>query len=89
MGRRTTRKTVRKPTAPKLETSFDCPICNHENVVQCRVGAKTRRGTALCGVCESNFTCQVTGLDKPIDVYHAWIDKLTETKEDNVTNIER
>jgi len=81
MGRKSTRKTQRKPLAPKLETRFDCPICNHENVVQCKVTARARRGMARCSICESHFSCAVSGLDKPIDVYHMWIDQLGEVRD--------
>lgn len=81
MGRKSTRKTVRKAAVPKLETRFDCPICNHENVVQCKVVSKTRKGLAFCSICESHFSCDVTTLDKPIDVYHTWIDQISATRD--------
>lgn len=82
MGKKSTRKSVKKKPVPKLESRFDCPICNHENVVQCKLISKSRRGMAFCSVCESNFSCEVTTLDKPIDVYHTWIDQLSTVKRE-------
>jgi transcription elongation factor Elf1 len=81
MGRKSTRKSVKKQTAQKLESRFDCPICNHENVVQCKLISKMKRGMASCSVCESRFSCEITTLDKPIDVYHMWIDQVSVERE--------
>lgn len=76
MAKRKSRKVPAKKTSTKLESRFDCPVCNHENVVQCKVIAKTHRGVAFCNVCEAHFGCEVTNLDKPIDIYHSWIDNV-------------
>lgn len=81
-SRKSARKAVKKPAAPKLETRFDCPVCNHENVVQCKLVSKTRRGMAFCSICESHFSCEVTALDKPVDVYYTWIDQIADTKKE-------
>ena len=79
MGKRkSARSKLRRTKLEKLETRFDCPICSHENVVHCRILKSDLRGIACCSVCESQFTCNVTALDKPVDIYHAWIDKVND-----------
>ncbi len=76
MAKKKTRKTrVKKPTL-KIETRFDCPICNHENVVQCKMNTKLNRGTAFCNVCQANYGCKITDIDNAIDVYSSWIDEI-------------
>ncbi|KAM0680370.1 hypothetical protein GINT2_001428 [Glugoides intestinalis] len=80
MGRKSTRKSIKKQSAPKLEIQFDCPICSQENAVQCKIISKTHRGIVMCNICESHFGCAVSALDKPIDIYHLWVDKLSNEK---------
>lgn len=80
MAKKKARSKVKKKPSLKLESRFDCPICSHENVVQCKIALKTQKGTALCTVCEANYTCLVSSIEKPIDIYHNWIDDLGSRK---------
>lgn len=80
MAKRKSRKAPRKVSA-KLESRFDCPVCNHENVVQCKIVTRTHRGVAFCNVCEAHFGCEATSLDKPIDIYHSWVDSVRNNTE--------
>lgn len=80
MAKKKTRQKVVKKPGLKLENRFDCPICSHENVVQCRVISKIRKGRANCTVCNANFTCDVTNIESPVDIYHSWIDDLNSNK---------
>lgn len=81
MAKRKSGRTPRKIKAAKLETRFDCPICSHENVVQCKITKLQKRGVAFCSVCEAHYGCEVNPLDKPIDIYHAWIDEISKDRE--------
>lgn len=76
MGRKKSKRVKVKVAVPKLETRFDCPKCNHENVVQCKIVKGEGNGYAFCSVCEAQFRCPVHSLDRPIDIYHAWTDAL-------------
>jgi transcription elongation factor Elf1 len=75
-------KIVKKPIA-KLETRFDCPVCSHENVVQCKIKLAKKRGIVFCSVCDANFSCAVTSIEKPTDIYHNWIDEINNRKISN------
>jgi len=74
MAKKKTRKMAQKKPKLKLESRFDCPVCNHENVVQCKIVSKSNSGVAFCNVCDARYGCQVTNLDNPIDIYYSWID---------------
>lgn len=76
MAKKKTRKMVQKKINPKLESRFDCPICNHENVVQCKINSKFNSGVAACSACNAHYGCKVTNLDNPIDIYYSWIDEV-------------
>lgn len=76
MGKRKTRKLRVKKVVAKIENRFDCPICNHENVVQCKKDIKAHKGTAFCNVCHSNYGCKISDLDNAIDIYYSWIDQV-------------
>lgn len=81
MAKKKSRTQVAKKPGLKLETRFDCPVCSHENVVQCKIVAKTKRGFAFCSVCEANFSCEVANIEKPVDIYHNWVDYLNSDKD--------
>ena len=59
-----------------METRFDCPRCNHEKTVHCKVLKGDDRGVAMCTICEASYSCRVHMLDRAIDIYHAWMDSL-------------
>lgn len=80
MAKRKSRQKVTKKPGLKLETRFDCPVCSHENVVHCRLNSKLKRGFANCSVCSASFSCLITNIESPIDVYHNWIDDLNSNK---------
>ncbi|ADM12210.1 Elf1-like putative transcription elongation factor [Encephalitozoon intestinalis ATCC 50506] len=73
------KRVKRKINAPKrqskLEKRFNCPVCNHENVVQCTVKRPLMKGFANCSVCDASFTCEANKLTTGIDVYSAWVDE--------------
>jgi transcription elongation factor Elf1 len=76
MGRRKVqRNKIRRPKrAAALEKRFNCPMCNHENVVQCTIKRAMMKGFASCSVCDANFVCDANKLTTSIDVYSAWVD---------------
>lgn len=76
MGRKKVKRKLKTPKKQlKLEKSFNCPICNHENVVQCTVKKALMKGFASCSVCEASFVCDADKLTTGIDVYSAWVDE--------------
>ena len=56
---------------------YDCPKCNHEKVVSCKIDNKNQIGTAMCSVCDSQYKCKVIKLYQSVDIYHNWVDEMT------------
>ena len=86
MGKRKSRtsKLMAEPKkAPKLDTDFTCPFCNHPGAVQCDIFFKARRpfAVASCSVCKETYATKANALTEPIDVYSEWIDSCEEANE--------
>jgi transcription elongation factor Elf1 len=66
----------RKKPAPKLDTTFCCPFCNHPGGVSCTctIDLKLLVATAVCYVCEEAYHTTAHHLTEPVDIYHDWID---------------
>lgn len=78
MARKKSRRiTIKKKKIQPITNKFDCPKCNHEKVVSCKINRSQNVGEAICSVCESNYRCTVTKLDGFIDVYHNWVDEMS------------
>lgn len=78
MGRKKSRRTtIKKRSIKPSNNKFDCPKCNHEKVVSCKINKNCKIGTAYCSVCESIYKCEINSLDQFVDIYHKWIDELT------------
>jgi transcription elongation factor Elf1 len=85
MGKRKSRtsKLMAEPKkAPKLDTDFTCPFCNHPGAVQCNIFLRARRlfSAAPCSVCKETYT-KANALTEPIEVYSEWIDSCEEANE--------
>jgi len=74
MGKRKSSKPPPKKVNPKVETSFTCPFCNHHKSVSARLDHVAEKGMVECNVCAQKYTCNITHLSEPIDVYSDWID---------------
>lgn len=72
MGRRKSRKIVRRPRKT-LPNVFQCPICGETSVT---VEMKKSESIAIvgCGVCGRKEKIQINKLSEPIDVYSAFVD---------------
>ncbi|KAJ4839820.1 hypothetical protein Tsubulata_010034 [Turnera subulata] len=64
-----------KKAAPKLDTIFTCPFCNHAKSVGCFFDKKEMTGTVECSICMAKYGTKITYLTEPIDVYSEWIDE--------------
>uniref|UniRef100_A0A0N4ZP22 Transcription elongation factor 1 homolog n=1 Tax=Parastrongyloides trichosuri TaxID=131310 RepID=A0A0N4ZP22_PARTI len=62
-----------KPVIP-LPKIFDCPFCQQELCVECKIDHNTNIGKIYCRLCNEHFQMPVHHLDEAIDVYNAWID---------------
>ena len=81
MGRKKSRRVAIKRRKNTVQSKkFDCPKCNHENVVSCKIFKNIGAGEASCSVCESNYKCKINRLDQQIDVYHYWLDEVMQNK---------
>ena len=74
MGKRKSSKPPPKKVAPKVDTQFTCPFCNHDKSVVARLDHVAEKGLVECNVCAQKYTCNITHLSEPIDVYSDWID---------------
>ncbi|KAL0486489.1 transcription elongation factor 1 [Acrasis kona] len=75
MGKRKSRKAPPKKMMQKVATVFDCPFCNHEKSVECKLDRKTSVGAVRCRVCAADYQMRITSLMEPVDVYGDWIDE--------------
>jgi len=77
MGKRKSRKT--KPVAKKRQltvpTNFDCPFCNHEKSVECKMDRERSIGIIRCSVCDASYQMIINYLSEPVDVYSEWLDQ--------------
>jgi transcription elongation factor Elf1 len=85
MGKRKSSKPPPKKVAPKVDTQFTCPFCNHDKSVVARLDHVAEKGLVECNVCAQKYTCNITHLSEPIDVYSDWIDacERINAKEDD------
>jgi len=67
-----------KKAKAKVDTTFDCPFCNHKQTVECKMNYETNLGNIKCRVCAATFQCDIHHLSDPIDVYSEWIDQTEE-----------
>ncbi|KAM3195271.1 hypothetical protein ACQJBY_071400 [Aegilops geniculata] len=72
----------RKKPAPKLDTTFCCPFCNHPGGVSCTIDLKLLVATAVCYVCQEFYHTTAHYLTEPVDVYHDWIDACEKANQD-------
>jgi len=77
-GKRKSSKPPPKKVAPKIDTMFTCPFCNHDKAVIAKMDHLTEKGLVLCTICGQKFTSEITHLSEPIDVYSEWIDACEE-----------
>ncbi|KAF0901510.1 hypothetical protein E2562_003493 [Oryza meyeriana var. granulata] len=79
MGKRKSRMSkviaTAKKAAPKLETVFRCPFCDHTGMVECRIDLKLMVAEASCCNCLAKYSTTAHALTEPIDVYSEWIDE--------------
>ena len=85
MGKRKSSKPPPKKVVPKVDTQFTCPFCNHDKSVVARLDHVAEKGLVECNVCAQKYTCNITHLSEPIDVYSDWIDacERINAKEDD------
>ncbi|KAL6949733.1 hypothetical protein ACO0QE_000390 [Hanseniaspora vineae] len=78
MGKRkSSRKPVKKVVA-KLDSSFNCLFCNHNNSITCNLDKKILVGSLRCKICGTKFQTKINVLSQPVDVYSDWFDAVEE-----------
>lgn len=82
MGKRKSAKRV-KPKKRQLPvpTTFDCPFCNHERSVECKMDKEKSIGYIRCNICAASYQMMTNYLSEPVDIYSEWIDKCEEENE--------
>jgi len=79
------RKSAKKPKAKKRQqpvpTNFDCPFCNHEKTIECKMDKERQIGYIRCTVCDASYQMMTNYLSEPVDVYSEWLDKCEEENE--------
>lgn len=74
MGKKKSSQKPVKREKPKLDTIFNCPMCNSANSVTCEMDKDRMIGQVTCKDCRANFAADITPISDPIDVYCDWID---------------
>jgi len=82
MGKRKKAKPPPKKRRLTVPKSFDCPFCNHEQSVECKLIREKNMGQILCNTCNTTFEAPITYLSEPIDVYSDWIDACERANTD-------
>mmetsp|Transcript_18645 Transcript_18645/g.29230 ORF Transcript_18645/g.29230 Transcript_18645/m.29230 type:complete len:84 (-) Transcript_18645:206-457(-) len=77
MGKRKGRK---KPVQTKkynfeVPKVFQCPFCNHDKVVDCKIDGSKNLANLECRHCKASYQTITNPLTEPIDVYSEWIDE--------------
>lgn len=67
-----------KKKMSKLDKTFDCPFCGHEQTVECCIQRDIKFGRVECRVCGVKYNTVITHLDEEIDLYHKWLDACEE-----------
>ncbi|KAI8873983.1 hypothetical protein GQ42DRAFT_109701, partial [Ramicandelaber brevisporus] len=77
MGKRKSSKPVAKAKVDrKLDTVFDCAVCNHEKAVYIKVIKLEGKAELTCRVCKIGWECPAHDLSEGVDIYGDWIDFL-------------
>ncbi|KAL0223896.1 hypothetical protein P9112_003286 [Eukaryota sp. TZLM1-RC] len=63
-----------KKTSTKVPRRFDCRFCEAPASCSTTMDKEQRKGFIECSRCGRSWNCDITPLDKPIDVYYSWID---------------
>lgn len=89
MGKR--KKSSRGPVkkvVQKLNTTFNCLFCNHENSITATLDKKNSIGSLSCKVCGQSFQTRINALSQPVDVYSDWFDAVEEVNTGKVSESE-
>eukprot|EP00232_Nephroselmis_pyriformis_P002647 CAMPEP_0182913106 /NCGR_PEP_ID=MMETSP0034_2-20130328/37865_1 /TAXON_ID=156128 /ORGANISM="Nephroselmis pyriformis, Strain CCMP717" /LENGTH=85 /DNA_ID=CAMNT_0025049809 /DNA_START=13 /DNA_END=270 /DNA_ORIENTATION=- len=81
-GKKKAAKPPPKPKAPKLAIIFDCPFCNHDKAVECKIDKDAEVAELNCRICSETFRMQTNKLTEPVDVYYEWIDECERLNKD-------
>jgi len=96
MGKKKKRAAQKVTTRRTLPKTFCCPYCKSEGAVTCRfrgveaapearVWGRRRVATLECGVCHKSYsTPDVDVIDREIDIYMKWVNRLSELKRNGI-----
>ena len=74
MGKRKSKAPPPTRVIHKVPTQFNCPFCNHEESVECRLDRAANVGEVSCRICLESYKMEINNLTDPIDIYSEWID---------------
>lgn len=84
--KKSSRKPVKKVRVV-LDTSFDCPFCNHNKCISVSVDKRVSMiGSLHCNKCNVSFETKVNVLSEPVDVYTDWIDAVEAVNDPKALN---
>ncbi|KAJ2900323.1 hypothetical protein IWW38_000582 [Coemansia aciculifera] len=87
MGKRKSSRKVVKKVQPKLDTTFDCVFCNHEQCIIVSMDKKNKVGNLKCKICSATYQAALSHLSDPIDVYSEWIDACDEASRKETMSV--
>ena len=81
MAKKKSRAIVKKGPAAKVNTVFDCPKCSHSQCVEVKLKRKLLTANLSCRVCRAKAEFNVNHLEKEVQVYCRWKDRMEEEEE--------
>ncbi len=82
MGKRKSTRKPAKKIKQVLDKAFACVFCNHENTVTTKMDQENKIGHLNCSACSVQWSCPITVLTEPIDIYSEWIDACEVVQQD-------
>ena len=82
MGKRKSTRKQTKKQKQTLDKTFACVFCNHEDTVTTNLDQENKIGHLSCSACSVQWSCPITVLSEPIDVYSEWIDACEAANQD-------
>ena len=84
MGKKSSRKVIKKAGPLKVPTIFDCPICSHSQCVEVKIKRTEMKADLWCRVCHQKYTTAINPLMKEMQVYCEWKDMIEEKEYNRI-----
>ena len=84
MGKKSSRKVIKKAGPAKVPTIFDCPVCSHSQCVEVKLKRTEMKAHLWCRVCHAKHDCDIDPLMKEMQVFCEWKDLIEEREHNRI-----